>query len=136
MSVARACTVLLSFCLLLSGCTSAARWAEKSHDRVTVGMSTQDVAEEIGDPAQIVRGDQGQAQSWRYLFEGGPSTAAMILFFFVFIPLFILMALGKGGSGSVSVGGSGGSEPSAEFTVDFNNDGRVISISPIRLIPH
>jgi len=126
-------TLFLSFCVFLAGCTPAAQWAEQSHARLAPGMSTTDVQEEIGDPAQIVRGDAGQMQTWKYTFESHAGTLTTFLLILVLIPLILLAAFGKGGS--INIGGSGGSEPTAEFTVDFDGQGRVVGISPIRVVP-
>lgn len=134
MTLLKPATLFLSFCVFLAGCTPAAHWAEESHARLAPGMSTTDVQEEIGDPAQIVRGDAGQMQTWKYTFESHAGTGTTILLIIILLPLLVLAILGKGG-GSISFGGGGGSEPTAEFTVDFDGQGRVVGISPIRIVP-
>lgn len=133
MTICRPATWFLSLCLFISGCTSAARWAEKSRERLAPGMSPEDVREEIGEPSQIVRGDAGQPEIWRYSFESHAGTLATIVAILIIIPLIVVMVLGRSG-GSINMGGSGGSEPGAEFTVDFDAQGRVVGISPIRIL--
>jgi hypothetical protein len=133
MTLARPATLFFSFCLLLAGCTPAVRWAERSYDRLLPGMSTEEVREEIGPPTQIVRGDQGQPETWRYEFKAHPSTGGWIVIFLVIVPLVVAIVLVGGGTSFNFEGGS--AEPLAEFLVEFDGQGRIVGVSPIRLIP-
>ena len=133
MTLTRPATLFLSFCLLLAGCTPAVRWAERSYDRLLPGMSTEEVREEIGPPTQIVRGDQGQPETWRYEFKAHPSTGGWIVIFLVIVPLVVAIVLVGGGTSFNFEGGS--AEPLAEFLVEFDGQGRIVGVSPIRLIP-
>lgn len=132
---ARELAVLLAVCLFLSGtgCTPAERWAEESHDLIAPGMSADQVRYEIGEPAQIVRGDPGQPEFWVYRFESGPGTVAMIFLVIFLVGLIVLVALAGGGVGG-SFGG-GGRDDQAEFRVHFNPQGLVTEISPILVTP-
>ena len=132
MTLVRPATLFLSYCLFLAGCTPAVRWAEDSYVRLLPGMSTVEVREEIGPPTQIVRGDEGQPQTWRYEFKSHPTTGALIVIILVVVPLLVLLVM-AGGGGSLNIGG-GGAEPLAEFLVEFDGQGRVVGLSPIRLV--
>ena len=131
---ARELAVLLSVCVFLSGagCTPAARWAEESHQRIAPGMSGEQVKDEIGEPAQIVRGDPGQPEYWIYRFESGPGVAATILLVIVFVALVVLLVFAGGGG---SIGGGGGDDDQAEFRVPFNPQGLDSVISPFLVTP-
>ncbi len=136
MFAARELAILLSVCLFFSatGCTPAARWAQKAHERIGPGMTTQDVKDEIGEPVQIVKGDPGQPELWVYQFESGPGVAATILLVILIVGLIVLLVFARG-SGGGGVHGGGGDGEFAEFRVHFNPEGLVKEVSPILVFP-
>jgi len=136
MFAARELAILLSVCLFLTatGCTPAARWAQKAYERIGPGMTAQEVTDEIGEPAQIVKGDPGQPEIWLYQFEDAPGVAVTILLVILFVGLIVLLVFSKGGGGG-GIHGGGGSGDLAEFRVHFGPDGSVKEVSPIFVTP-
>ena len=130
MSAFRDLSILLSGCLLLSGCVPAEHRAADAWQRIVPGMTAEQVREEIGEPAQIVRGDPGQPQVWLYQYSGGPGTVTTVFLVILLLGILVLIALGGGG---VSAGGDWGDHSRAEFRIHFDGNERVVELSPIQV---
>ena len=139
MFAARQIAILVCACLSAgtSGCIHASRWAEDARGRVALGMTENQVRNEIGDPAQIVRGDPGQPIYWIYRFESAPTAVTIIVATVFIVGLLVLIALisAKGNGGSLDLWSGWGDDDLAEFRVHFNEKDCVVEISPIVVRP-
>lgn len=130
---------LLCVTLFLSatGCsTSSVEVAEEESKYLYPGMSMKEVADRLGEPTQIIKGDPGTETVWVYRFEGGTSAAStivMVVFFVAIVAVVAAAAIGsKGGGGSFNIGGGGGGSdgPPMQIRITFDGDGRLRDVTP------
>jgi hypothetical protein len=132
---------------LLVGCSSSgARQASDRHELICLGMTQKDVKSRIGGPTEVratmpVDGSP-PAEEWVYVY-GGASAADIfgtILVTVVVVALVVVVvaaaAGGKGGGnfgGFGGLGGGGGGDDGYwQFSLVFDAQGRVRTITPIR----
>jgi outer membrane protein assembly factor BamE (lipoprotein component of BamABCDE complex) len=133
----------LSVCLVLqaAGCHSAQHDAAAGGAKIEPGMTREEVLYRLGDPDVVVRGDDGADSDWIYRYEGGPGavgTVLIIVFAVALVAVLVVLASGGGGGGSFGGwgGGGGGSDgPPYQIKIHFDNDGRVVEISPPHPVP-
>lgn len=111
------------------GCsTSSVEVAEEESRHLYPGMTMQEVADRLGNPTQVLKGDPGSDTVWIYRFEGGPNAAATVVMVVVFVA--VIAAAVLGGGGSVNVGSGGGPDgPPSQIRLTFDGDGRLRDIS-------
>lgn len=126
----RSVAVALALCLFHSatGCVTGRQAAEESGSLLYPGMTMDEVAAQLGEPAQVVKGEPGTETYWIYRFEGGPSPAAVVLAIIFFVAVIAVLVLAKGG-GSIG-GGGGGNDPPYQIRVHFDGKGYLIDVSP------
>jgi outer membrane protein assembly factor BamE (lipoprotein component of BamABCDE complex) len=118
-----------------SGCTSSQEQAASEMQALYPGMSMKEVAEQLGDPAQVIKGDPGTETVWIYRFEGGASVAAIVLLTILFVAIVVALAFAGGGGSFGGGGGGGGDGPPCQIRVRFDGDGRLIDVSPPEPVP-
>jgi len=111
------------------GCVSGVERAEQERRFLYPGMSMDEVAAQLGEPAQVIKGDPGSETVWIYRFEGGPTVAATIALAVLFVALIVVVAMSKSGGGSFG-GGGGGDGPPSQIRLRFGPDGRLFDVSP------
>ncbi len=133
---------------LLVGCSSSgARQASDRHELICLGMTQKDVKSRIGGPSEVraTMPADGSApcEEWVYVY-GGPSAADVfgtILVTVVIVALVVVVvaaaAGGKGGGGfggfgGLGGGGGGGDDGYWQFSLVFDAQGRVRTITPVR----
>jgi len=132
----RAIARVLCAALLLSalGCAGGVERAEHERQFLYPGMTMQEVADQLGEPSQIIQGDPGTETAWIYRYEGGPGAAATVFLVIFFVLVIAALALG-GGGGSISGGGGGGGGPPCQIRLRFDPDGRLRDVSPPHPVP-
>lgn len=112
------------------GCATGREQAESECKYLYPGMSMQEVADHLGDPHQVIRGEPGSETVWIYRYQGGPNTAAVVVGVILFVALVALVVASKSG-GSFGGGGGGGSDgPPCQIRVRFDGEGRLMDVSP------
>jgi len=117
-----------------SGCSTSQEEADSQTRSLYPGMTMQEVADQLGNPDQVIKGDPGSETVWIYRFEGGASAAATVVLVIVAIALIALLALG-GGGGSFGGGGGGNDGPPCQVQIRFSGDGRLLDVSPPQPVP-
>ena len=124
----------VSLCLLLTaaGCFSGQEWAVDGGAQVLPGMTMGEVEGRLGQPFQIVRGEDGQDTEWIYRYESGPSTACIVFMVIFFVVLIVAVVASKnkgsvGGGFFFGVGASAG--PPARIRLHFDSTGRLLEVS-------
>jgi len=123
--------VALVLCVFHSatGCYTGRQYADESAAILSPGMTMDEVAAQLGEPDQVVKGDPGTDTYWIYRYEGGPSPAAVVFMVILFVAIIAVLVLAKGGGGG-GFGGGGGSDPPYQIRVHFDGKGYVMDVSP------
>jgi hypothetical protein len=125
----------VSLCLLLTaaGCFSGQEWAVDGGAQVLPGMTMGEVEGRLGQPFQIVRGEDGRDTEWIYRYESGPSTACIVfmVIFFVVLIVAVVASRSKGGAvgGGVFFGIGADAGPPYNLRLHFDSTGRLLEIS-------
>jgi len=124
---ARVCRLLCGTLLLsAAGCATGPEQAESECRSLYPGMSMQEVADQLGDPHQVIRGEPGSETVWVYRYPGGPNTAAVVVGVLLFVALVALIVASRSGGGGFAGGGGGGDGPPGQIRLRFDPDGRLI----------
>lgn len=129
---------LLCGAVLLSsvaGCATGREQAESECRTLYPGMSMQEVADHLGNPHQVIRGEPGSETVWVYRYEGGPNTVAVVVGVLLFVALVALVVASKSGGGFGGGGGGGSDGPPCQIQIRFDGEGRLIDVSPPLPVP-
>ena len=137
--------LLLSTCLLLSGCASGQQKAQHAMAKLKPNMTFDEVRREIGGPDSAVKLDpqpgikDQTVEVWEYTYSGTEieitDVVVVLAAAFAVAVVVILAAGSKGGGGGLGGlggggGGGGGSTSSTwRFCIGFGEDGRVRNVS-------
>lgn len=129
---ARLVAVGLVLCLFHSatGCYTGRQYADESASMLYPGMTMDEVAAQLGEPDQIVKGDPGTETYWVYRYEGGPSPAAVVFMVILFVAIIAVLVLAKGGGSWGGGGGGAGSDPPYQIRLHFDGKGYLMDVSP------
>ena len=130
-----ACVLSLCLALSASGCFTGQEYAAESGALIRPGMSMQEVADRLGNPAQVIRGEPGTETIWVYRYQGGPSTGAVVVGVILFVAIIAAVALSHGGGGSFGGGGGGSDGPPCQVRLRFDPDGRLIDFTSPQPVP-
>lgn len=118
-----------------SGCSTSREVAESESRYLYPGMTMEEVADRLGNPTQVIKGEPGAETVWVYRFEGGPSAAATVVMVIFFVAILAAAVMAKGGGSVGGGGGGGGDGPPSQIRVRFDGDGRLIEVSPPEPVP-
>jgi len=118
-----------------SGCSTSREVAESESRTLYPGMSMQEVADRLGNPSQVIKGEPGSETLWIYRFEGGPSAAATVVMVVFFVAILAAAVMSRGGGSFSGGGGGGGDAPPCQIRVRFDGDGRLIDVTPPEPVP-
>lgn len=122
--------------LSATGCMTSREQADSETRYLYPGMLMDEVAAQLGPPAQIIQGDPGSETVWIYRYEGGPTAAATVFLVIFFMAIVVLAVAGRGG-GSIGGGwgGGGGEGPPCQIRLRFGGDGRLLDVSQPQAVP-
>src|SRR5579862_2499701 len=131
------CRLLCGAVLLSSvaGCATGREQAESECRYLYPGMSMQEVADHLGDPHQVIRGEPGSETVWVYRYEGGPNTAAVVVGVLLFVAIVALVVASKSGGGFGGGVGGGSDGPPCQIRLRFAPAGRLIDFTTPLPIP-
>jgi hypothetical protein len=136
----RPVALLVGACVMAAaaGCYSGADYAADHTLRLSAGMSMQEVQDRLGEPDLTIRGDPGTETVWVYRYEGGPSVACVVIavIFVVAIIAVLVLAKGGGSSGGSFGGSGGGDDPPYQIKLLFDQEGRLLEVSPPHPVPN
>ena len=116
-----------------AGCFSGMEWADESGARVAPGMSMDEVQGRLGQPYQVVRGEDGGDTEWIYHYDSGPSTACVVFMVIFFVVLIVAIVASKnrgaGVSGGVFFGVGADAGPPHHLRLHFDSTGRLLEVS-------
>jgi hypothetical protein len=124
----------------LAACSIENR-ARDDHALVALGMTSEEVREAIGDPADVRRCDPGGDLLWQYIYSSSDGYGLQIFRDFVVVVGSVgtvaALLLGRGGGWSdYTCSNSWRPAPAASqswrFSLRFAPDGRVVEISELR----
>lgn len=126
-ATARPLALVLASCLVLSspGCQTSFEEAVEVRECLKLGMTQDEVRDELGDPGVIITGEGGGTDTWAYICTGGPGVVGTIFLVLLALPLLPLILLTGG-----AIAKSGAADEQPYFIIlRFDASGRVASIS-------